>query len=141
MAHVLRVTAEESGWATGGPISVSVEPAETGAGATTVQSGTAPGLIRPWGQLIAVRGSAAHSLGDNRAGVGRGTDCEVRLDEAEVSRHHAVIIRQSGTYWCADVGSTNGTWHNREKLGEEPVQIHPGDMLRFGPATFTFRIL
>lgn len=141
LGHVLKATAEESGWATRGPISVTVEPGEGGTGATTVQAGTQPGLIRPWGQLIAVRGSGAHSLGDNRVGVGRGSDAEVRLDDGEVSRHHAVVIRHGGTFWLADVGSTNGTWHNRTKLESDPVQIHPGDMIRFGPATFTFRVL
>ena len=141
LAHVVRVTAEETGWATRGPISVTVEPAGSGVGTTTVQSGTDPGVMRPWGQLIAIRGSAVHSLGDNRVGIGRGTDVEVRIDNSEISRHHAVIIRGSGAYWVVDVASTNGTWRNSERIAQQPVQIHPGDTIRFGPATFTFRIL
>jgi hypothetical protein len=141
LAHVLRVTATESGWATRGPVSVTIEPAAAGAGTTTVQSGTQVGGFRAWGQLIAVRGAAAHSLGDNRVGIGRDADVEVYIDVPEVSRHHAVIIRRGGTHWLADAGSTNGTWHNNEQIESEPVVIHPGDLVRFGPATFTFRVL
>ena len=140
LAHVLRVTAEEAGWATGGPITVTVERVLQGNGKTTVQSGSQPGVQRPWSQLIAIRGSAAYSLGDNRVGVGRAADAEARIEIPEVSRHQAVVFRQTGAHWLTDVGSTNGTWHNDARI-TEPVPIHPGDMIRFGPATFTFRVL
>ncbi len=120
---------------------MTVEQATDTASASTVQSGRRAGPLRSWGQLIATRGSAVHGLGDNRVGIGREGDVEVRLDDPEVSRHHAVIHRKAGTHWVKDAGSTNGTWHNQQQVDGSPVQLHPGDALRFGPATFTFRVL
>lgn len=141
LGYILGATATESGWATRGPIEVTAETAEPGATKTTVEATSRPGKMRPWGQLMAIRSAEAHDLGDNRAGIGRGTDTEVRIQASEVSRHHAVVFRQGGRHWLHDAGSTNGTWRNRDRVGEDPVVIQPGDALRFGPVGFTFRIV
>lgn len=141
LAEALRVTAATAGWATLGPITVVLEPGRPGARTTEVQATSEPGPMRPWGQLIAVRNAAVHALDDNRVGIGRGSDVSVRLDVPEISRHHAVIFRHEGRHWLHDAGSTNGTWRNGDRIGTDPVQIAPGDEVRFGSATFTFRTL
>lgn len=140
LTEILRLMAVEEGWATGGPIEVTVHHAADGSGKSLVESGTVPGPIRPWGQLIAVRRSGAHPLGDNRVGVGRATEADIRIDIPEISRRHAVVFRRAGGFWIADLGSTNGTWVNGARIAE-PVSLSPGDNVRFGPATFTFRTL
>jgi pSer/pThr/pTyr-binding forkhead associated (FHA) protein len=63
--------------------------------------------------------------------VGRAGDNALVLDDDFVSGHHAVIRRQDGAWWVADAGSTNGTWANEHRV-DGPVQIKPGDTLRFG---------
>lgn len=139
LAEVMRVTAAEAGWATRGPITVVLEPGRPGARTTEVQATSQSGPIRPWGQLVAVRSGDVHGLGDNRVGVGRGEDVSMKIDIPEVSRHHAVIFRHEGRHWIHDAGSTNGTWRNGEPVGVDPTPLVPGDTVRFGPATFTFR--
>ena len=50
-----------------------------------------------------------------------------------VSRHHADILFMNDSYYIKDMGSTNGTWVNGQKLA--PHQITPiryGDSLRLG---------
>lgn len=50
-----------------------------------------------------------------------------------VSRHHADILYLNNSYYIKDMGSTNGTWVNGQKLA--PYQIIPiryGDSLRLG---------
>lgn len=49
-----------------------------------------------------------------------------------VSRQHAVITRAEKSYTIKDIGSTNGTWLNDQRL--TPQQVYPlasGDILRF----------
>lgn len=139
LAEVMRVTAAESGWATRGPITVVLEPGRPGARTTEVQATSQPGPIRPWAQLVSVRSAEVHGLGDNRVGIGRGDDVSVRIDIPEVSRHHAVVFRHEGRHWMHDAGSTNGTWRNGDQVATDPTPLTPGDTVRFGPASFTFR--
>ena len=53
--------------------------------------------------------------------------------ENGVSRKHAVIHREGAATTVEDMGSTNGTYINRNKLQPHaPQAIKPGDELRFG---------
>ena len=50
-----------------------------------------------------------------------------------VSRHHADIIYMNNGYYIKDMGSTNGTWVNGQKLAPHQVMpIRYGDSLRLG---------
>lgn len=62
--------------------------------------------------------------------VGRGADCDIRIEDASVSTHHAEILAQSGIILIKDLGSTNGTFVNGSpvKYGE----VRPGQSLRLG---------
>lgn len=42
--------------------------------------------------------------------VGRDAECEVRIDDGAVSRTHAEVYLEAGTWWIRDLGSTNGTY-------------------------------
>jgi len=60
--------------------------------------------------------------------------------EKGVSRKHAVIHRSGADYTVEDMGSTNGTYVNRKKVQPNiPQAIKPGDELRFGKLTFSFK--
>ena len=60
--------------------------------------------------------------------------------EKGVSRKHAVIHRSGADYTVEDMGSTNGTYINRKKVQPNvPQAIKPGDELRFGKLTFSFK--
>jgi pSer/pThr/pTyr-binding forkhead associated (FHA) protein len=50
-----------------------------------------------------------------------------------VSRQHAIIKRDSPGYFIQDIGSTNGTWINEEKLiPYKSYSIRSGDLIRLG---------
>ena len=56
------------------------------------------------------------------------------------SRHHARIFAKGDDWYVEDLGSTNGTYRNREKL-EAPAKIEKGDSIRCGLmeiASFSF---
>ncbi|MFF3213255.1 FHA domain-containing protein [Streptomyces sp. NPDC002886] len=64
--------------------------------------------------------------------VGRDPLCEICLDDARVSWHHAVL-RPDGDHWTLeDEDSTNGTWVDGHRVREWAVGV--GSELRFGSA-------
>lgn len=63
--------------------------------------------------------------------VGRDASNDVAINDAEVSRHHARLTRQPGGYLLEDVGSTNGTFVNGQRL-TGPYALKPGDALGLG---------
>ncbi len=101
-----------------------------------------PGMQRPEGVGPAVRllflavltGDAAgtrYELGSPVTRLGRDVECEVRLTDPSVSRLHAQILRQSSGYFVTDVGSSNGTFLNGQRLFT-PHPLQAGDVLQIG---------
>jgi pSer/pThr/pTyr-binding forkhead associated (FHA) protein len=70
-------------------------------------------------------------LGDEVT-VGRSPGCAVPLDDDTfASSIHARVFRRSGELWLEDLGSTNGTWVNDERL-DNPVRLRRGDRVKVG---------
>jgi pSer/pThr/pTyr-binding forkhead associated (FHA) protein len=69
--------------------------------------------------------------------VGRDEDVAIRLDEPLVSRRHARIERRGEAWVVVDLGSTNFTRVNGERLRRERELAH-GDELHFGRAKCRF---
>lgn len=70
------------------------------------------------------------SLGDSLK-IGRSSDCQLILDDDYVSTRHARIFRGNDGYLVEDLGSTNGTYLNNERLGQARP-FTPSDSLRIG---------
>ncbi len=65
--------------------------------------------------------------------IGRDGGNEVQLDIHFVSRTHLQLQVHEDGYRAADLGSTNGTWLNGEKMTpNQPHPLHSGDILRIG---------
>lgn len=69
-------------------------------------------------------------LGDSLK-IGRSSDCRLILDDDYVSTRHARIYRTESGYLVEDLGSTNGTYLNDERLSA-PAPFNPSDTLRIG---------
>jgi pSer/pThr/pTyr-binding forkhead associated (FHA) protein len=63
--------------------------------------------------------------------VGRGTECDLRLDDTFVSQEHARIFAKDGSWYVEDLGSTNGTFVNEQRLAA-PAMLTSGDRIRVG---------
>ena len=70
--------------------------------------------------------------------VGRREDCDLRIPLGEVSRKHCRLIKDGETIKMEDLGSSNGTFHNGQRVRE--AALAPGDTIQIGPVTFMVQI-
>ncbi len=70
--------------------------------------------------------------------VGREVPGGLSLDDAQVSRHHARFSVSADTAQVEDLGSTNGTYVNDQKI-DAPRTLVPGDKVRIGTTIFELR--
>src|SRR5215467_11751249 len=69
--------------------------------------------------------------------LGRGTDCNLRLVDPGVSRHHAELRIEDDEVVLVDLGSTNGTFVNSEPVRR--VALTDGTRVTLGRTTLVFR--
>ncbi|MEJ2208361.1 MAG: FHA domain-containing protein [Anaerolineae bacterium] len=70
--------------------------------------------------------------------IGRGSGSDLIIQDDQASRQHAEISRQGDQYFIRDLGSTNGTFVNGQRIsGTQPLQ--PGDQIRIGETTMGFQ--
>src|SRR5271156_6609390 len=88
--------------------------------------------IYPTGPNMGMR----YPLGVNSLVLGRGSDCDIRIDDHSVSRRHARIQPGTDGFYALDLQSTNGTYVNNEPA--KMRQLKDGDYLRVGNCIYRF---
>jgi len=68
--------------------------------------------------------------------MGRSSDCDIVLDERYISRKHARVCREQGTYWAEDLKSSIGISVNGKRISKE--QLQNGDEIKFGAIRIIF---
>jgi hypothetical protein len=72
-----------------------------------------------------------------RVVIGRSRECDVRLEDANASRRHCEVTQEGATTWTLrDLGSTNGTELNGERVDRSPLA--DGDHITVGSTTIVF---
>lgn len=115
------------------PVSSSGEPVEEEV------SVHIPALVEGMGMLVVKRGPNAGSkfvLDRETTHVGRHPESDIFLDDITVSRRHAELLQRSEGYVVRDVGSLNGTYLNRERIDEAPLDN--GDEVQIGKFKLVF---
>jgi pSer/pThr/pTyr-binding forkhead associated (FHA) protein len=70
--------------------------------------------------------------------MGRAPECELALEDTFVSQQHARLFAKNGSWYVEDLGSTNGTFVNDQRLGA-PAMVQPGDRVRVGTTIMELR--
>jgi hypothetical protein len=78
-------------------------------------------------------------VGPGGVTMGRSRQCDVLVDDPNVSRSHAEIRPRGGSWVLSDLGSTNGSRLNGRRL-EGPEVLKPGDEIEVGTTVIKFEI-
>ena len=87
-------------------------------------------------QLVPLDGGAPVEVVKDLTLVGRKEECDLRLDHKSVSKMHCVLVKTDGLLLLRDLGSTNGTRVNGQRVRR--AALMPDDELTI--AGYKFRI-
>ena len=162
LANLAREYAKEQGYSFVGPVRMRFEgAADLATGMFRIRSGVIRGttveggeirqpatdLPSPPQQRVSGRprllvsgpesGQQTYELTTPVTMLGRGTDCDLRLVDPGVSRHHAELRLEDGQVVLLDLGSTNGTFVNGQPVRR--VLLDDGTRVTLGRTTLVFR--
>jgi hypothetical protein len=121
-------------------------PAEEASGRTMVYS-TAGRVAEPLEERARSRAQTALLMVEDRRMVvgpggvtlGRSRQCDIVLNDPNVSREHAEIRPRGGSWVVSDLGSTNGVSVNGRRI-ERPEVVKAGDEIELGTSTVVFEL-
>jgi hypothetical protein len=124
-----------------GPEAPDVEPGatmvyrpKTPLGETEAES--APELgVEPEVVTLTIDGTR-HVVDRRRVVIGRGKDCDIQVNDANVSRQHAELRQEGTAYWIVDLDSTNGMEVNGRR--EKRAKLEDGDKITVGSTELLF---
>ncbi len=90
--------------------------------------------------LVTAGGLAGTSIGlaDQQITIGRANDATLVLHDDYASTRHARLFPQDGQWIVEDLGSTNGTYLDRQKV-TQPTPVPPGVPIRIGKTVLELR--
>lgn len=93
----------------------------------------------PRARLLLVSPQREFVLAEGEWLIGRAPDCQVCLDDATVSRHHARLRIVGQEAVLEDMDSKNGTFVSGRRI-VAPTTLASGDAVLFGSVALTFRV-
>lgn len=99
-----------------------------------------PGSGEPVAKIVYVSpdGLETDFVLDARNSVGRHPKNNIRLNDREISKEHAIIERRNNEWWLNDLNSSNGSYVNARRIRES--KLTAGDELLLGSMRLVFQI-
>ena len=88
---------------------------------------------------VVVSDGSTYTVGSRPLVVGRTPECDVTINDLNVSRRHAEIWRTEAGVAIKDLGSTNGTIVNGHRVSA--VSLSPRDIVQIGPVTLRIEMV
>ncbi len=74
------------------------------------------------GLYMMLEGGELDRIAKERFVIGRGKHCDFVINSGKVSREHAVIVREGIDFFLEDLGSSNGTWFNKQRIKRRKIE-------------------
>jgi hypothetical protein len=146
LATMLSESAVEQGWSFVGPVEVAFEEVDDlGTGTFRVRGTVVAGEVAPPpaaavplrpGRPYLQIGGLQHPLSGATV-LGRGEDVDIPLTDIGASRRHAELVVLDGRVELHDLGSTNGTLVNGQRVPS--ATLTDGDQITIGETNLVFR--
>jgi hypothetical protein len=69
-----------------------------------------------------MEGGELDRIAKERFVIGRGKHCDFVINSGKVSREHAQIVRDGVDFFLEDLGSSNGTWFNKQRIKRRKIE-------------------
>jgi hypothetical protein len=121
-----------------GALSIELEESESlGEGRIEIRSSNVKGSV-VWRPVLEIAGKR-HPITHSHTVIGRGTDADITVDDSGISRKHVEVLWDGKRAQVHDLGSTNGSKLNGQKVSIAPL---PTDsVIEIGRTRIVFRVL
>ena len=89
-------------------------------------------------RLLPSQPGRTHQLGSAPVTMGRSSECDIPLEDDYASGRHARLFPQGSRWFLEDLGSTNGTYIDEQRL-TRAVPVDPGRPFRVGKSVLELR--
>lgn len=115
LIRLLTKHAEQQHFQFAGGIKVSlIEDSSLAEGVVLVESQNVSGTVS-WVPVLEINGKR-HTITKSRTVIGRGTEADITVDDSGISRRHVEVLWDGTRAQANDLGSTNGSLLNGERL-------------------------
>ena len=138
LTEIVRNHAASQHYSFAGPVSVTLQRDDSLAtGTLRVGSRSAEGRVS-WRGVIDVAGTR-HPLRTGRTVIGRGSDADITVADSGTSRKHVEILWDGERAMVRDLGSTNGTKLDGQRIEQAPLP--PESTVTIGRTEIVFRVV
>lgn len=88
-------------------------------------------------RLVPATGGAPVEIVKDMTLLGRGDDCDVRVEHKSVSKMHCILVKTDGLLLLRDLGSTNGTRVNGQRVRR--AALLPNDSISVANVRYAVR--
>ena len=144
LAEAVTQHARQQRYAFVGAVSVKLElDPELNTGVFNVRGARVKGSVAPATGAVATVthpvidvDGRRYQINSRHTRIGRGTDCDIVVDDPGMSRHHAEIVLDAGQASLRDLGSTNGSFVDGERATN--AKLVDGSIITLGRTRIRF---